>query len=303
MSLPARPVDLADFLAQEVLPPGYARQAETVWLPFLDDVRGAVEGGRLKVLGVHGAQGCGKSTLAALIKWYLEGHCGLRVAQLSLDDFYLTRDQRQDLAGSVHPLFATRGVPGTHDIPLALSVIANLKAVGGSDVALPRFDKALDDRAPPGSWPVVTGPIDLIVLEGWCVGATPQGASALSAPINQLEAEEDAEGVWREAVNAQLSGPYQQLFAELDYLLMLAAPDFDCVAGWRTQQEEKMIARRGAEGAGVMTPAQVLRFIQFYQRLTEHCLAELPDRADCVMRLGSDREVLSVQYRRGLQDD
>lgn len=300
LSLPARHVDLADFLAQEVLPQRYARQAETVWLPFLDEVRGAVEAGQLNVLGVHGAQGCGKSTLAALIKWYLEGHCGLRVAQLSLDDVYLTRDQRQYLAASVHPLFATRGVPGTHDIPLALSVIAELKAAGVGGVALPRFDKALDDRAAEDTWPVVDTPVDLIVLEGWCIGAGPQTEAALAVPVNLLESEEDAEGIWRQAVNRQLAGPYQQLFAELDYLLMLAAPDFDCVADWRTEQEQKMIARRGADGAGVMTPAQVLRFIQFYQRLTEHCLAELPGRADCVMRLGRDREVLSVQYRRGL---
>lgn len=300
MSLPTRQVDLTDFLAQEALPESYARQAEQIWLPFLDAVHDAVQQRQVRVLGVHGAQGCGKSTLAALIKWYLEGHRGLQVAQLSLDDFYLTRDQRQHLAATLHPLFATRGVPGTHDVALARQVIADLRG-NAVQVALPRFDKAADDRAPQAEWPVLAGPVDLIVLEGWCVGATPQDDAALAAPVNLLEADEDPAGIWRREVNRQLAGPYQQLFGQIDYLLMLAAPGFECVAQWRTQQEQKLIARRGAQGAGVMTPAQVLRFIQFYERLTRHCLLSLPERADCLMQLARNRDVLSVQYRRGLR--
>lgn len=242
------------------------------------------------VLGICGAQGSGKSTLSDGLAARARAY-GLRVAVLSLDDLYLTKGERTVLARDVHPLLATRGVPGTHDIDLGLSVLDALTRPGR--VLLPRFDKAVDDRAPTGV--LVDGPVDLVLLEGWCVGALPQGTAALATPANTLERTRDPDGRWRRHVNERLAGEYQRLFARLDALILLAAPDFAVVRDWRIQQEESLRARlrdTGSSTCQTMTDAQVTAFIQFYERLTRHILTEMPGRADLVLRLDADRRVM-----------
>ena len=195
------------------------------------------------VVGICGAQGSGKSTLAGYLVQRLERQ-GSRVATLSLDDLYKTRAERQTMAREVHPLFATRGVPGTHDVALGKEVLAAVRA-GQSGIRLPRFDKAADDRAAQADWPVVAAPIDVLLFEGWCTAATPQTPAALAEPVNQLEAEEDPHGTWRAHANAALAGPYRALFDAPDYVAMLAAPGFEAVLGWRQLQESKLRARTG----------------------------------------------------------
>jgi len=239
------------------------------------------------IVGICGAQGSGKSTLAKAL-----AHRFPRTATLSLDDLYLTRAERAALARTRHPLFATRGAPGTHDIALGRATLDALRA--GEPVRLPRFDKASDDRSSPEVWPEVSPPYDLVVFEGWCVGAVPQAAEALAAPINELERTEDSDGCWREAVNAALAGPYQDLFARLDMLVLLAAPDWETVGQWR-QDQEACLRRTAGEGAGVMDEAAVARFIQHYERLTRHILQEMPGRADLVLRLSADRTCRELQ--------
>jgi D-glycerate 3-kinase len=292
---------LSEFLEREKLPETYRTQARDYFIPFIETIRPKLAAvGRVPVLGIHGSQGSGKSTLAEFIHWYLQEQGGLSVALLSLDDFYLSLAERQQLAAKRHPLLRTRGVPGTHDISLALDTISALANLGaGEYVRLPRFDKACDDRAPESKWPKITGPIDLIVFEGWCVGATPQHPADLTLPINELERLEDSNAEWRTYVNNCLAAEYQDLFAELDYLLMLRAPDFNCVAAWRNEQEQKLAQRQAGnvEASGIMDEAAILRFIQHYQRITTHCLSALPTHADCVMALGTQREILSVAYR------
>ena len=236
------------------------------------------------VVGLCAPQGAGKSTIAAAVAAAVPG-----TAKLSLDDLYLNVAARARLAATVHPLLRTRGVPGTHDVALGLSVIADLVAV--VPVALPRFDKTTDAPRTVDDWPVVTAP-RLIVLEGWCLGVPPEPATALAAPVNALEAGEDADGVWRGFVNAQLAGPYRALWACLDRLIVLRAPDFATVVGWRTAAEAAL-----GPGPAVMTPAAVARFCAHYERLTRHAAAVLPDRADLVIDLAADRTVAFVAPR------
>ena len=69
-------------------------------------------------MGLSGCQGSGKSTLVKAIAHVLEDVHHVNAVVLSLDDFYLTKAERELLARTVHPLFATRGVPGTHDLDL-----------------------------------------------------------------------------------------------------------------------------------------------------------------------------------------
>jgi D-glycerate 3-kinase len=241
------------------------------------------------IVGLCGSQGSGKSTTCRELAegWRREG---LRVAVLSLDDLYLRRAERQRLARDVHPLLATRGVPGTHDVSLGIETLQALREHGR--VKLPRFDKAVDDRSPDMHWDEVQAPVEIILFEGWCVGARPQDPSTLVHPINALESHEDSDGRWRNYVNEQLQDEYQMLFAQIDHLVLLAAPSFDVVLRWRTQQERELAQRR--DGPGVMNDAALIRFVQHYERLTRHVLDEMRGRADLVIALDENRTVLST---------
>jgi D-glycerate 3-kinase len=128
--------------------------------------------------------------------------------------------------------------------------------------------------------------VQVLLFEGWCVGARPQPEQQLAEPVNALERESDPDGRWRRFANQQLAGEYQRLFARLDWLILLNAPGFESVLAWRTLQEHKLRDRLVAEGqplARVMSDGQVARFIAHYERLTRHILEEMPGRADDVI--------------------
>lgn len=273
-----------DFLRTERLPEGYRALIERVHVPLAERIAARARAkGSLQVVGICGTQASGKSTLVASLARLL-GAQGLRVAVLSIDDLYLGHAERQALARSVHPLLATRGVPGTHDVTLGLQLCDALAA--GRELELPAFDKAQDDRKPTGSGTRTPAGLQVLLFEGWCVGARPQPEATLLEPVNALERDEDADGRWRRYVNTQLAGDYQRLFARLDELILLKAPGFESVLAWRTVQEHKLRDRLVAEGqplGRVMSDTQLTRFIAHYERLTRHILQEMPARADTVI--------------------
>jgi len=236
----------------------------------------------VRVLGVAGGQGAGKSTLARLIV-EAESRRGRRAAALSLDDFYRTRAERRALAREVHPLLATRGVPGTHDVALCERTLDALQTAGPH--RLPQFDKGADDRADPAGWPAVTGPLDLVVLEGWCLGAPPQPAAALEQPVNALERDEDPEGRWRAAVNEALAGDYARLWGRVDFWLYLRVPGLAAVRRWRTQQEQALPAERRMDGGAID------RFVAHYERLTRWMFEAMPPRAQLCVVLNDEHGV------------
>lgn len=247
--------------------------------------------GRAVVIGVCGAQGSGKSTTAARLAAALRSR-GQPTAVLSIDDFYLTRRERVELARSTHPLLATRGVPGTHSVELAMRTLGNLCAARAADlVPIPAFDKTHDDRVPESEWIPHRGPVEVVLLEGWCVGARPQSADALAVPVNDLERDEDADGRWRRYVNDRLAGSYADLFALLDLRILLRAPDFDTVYSWRAQQERGL--KRTASSLRPMNDRELHRFIAHYERLTRWILLDEP--ADIVVHLDADR--VPIEYR------
>ena len=290
--LPAGQLD--QFIAEHRLPAGFRELARTHFTLLAHWAGLKRDPGRTLFLGINGAQGTGKSTLADFLRVTLESVAGWRVACLSIDDFYLTRHERERLAQDIHPLLRTRGVPGTHDMAMLADCVQRLGELGrGETLALPRFDKATDDRAPVDSWPTITGPIDLIILEGWCVGSRPQTDAELQEPVNALEREQDADGSWRRFVNAQLAGDYAVLFAQLGALVFLQAPDFDAVYRWRLEQERKL----PADAPAAMDDAQVAGFIQYFERLTRANLAHLPDIADAVLELDDDHRCARSSYR------
>lgn len=277
---------LEAFLAAEGLPEAFRAMVTQVCEPLAAlAAQARARADRTVVVGLCGAQGSGKSTVAAATRWLLVER-GLSTAVLSLDDLYLPREARERLAAEVHPLLITRGPPGTHDPTLGLRVLDALAQPGRA--ALPRYDKAADTRRPVADWETAVGPLDVVLFEGWCIGARPQPAEALRAPVNALERDEDPDGRWRGFVNAALARDYQALFRRLDRLVLLKAPGFEAVTAWRGEQEAKLRARTGRG----MAADEIGRFVAHYERLTRWILEEMAGRADLIVPLGPDRTPL-----------
>ncbi|MDQ3206564.1 MAG: kinase [Pseudomonadota bacterium] len=236
-----------------------------------------------RVHAIAGLQGAGKSTLAAQLVAQARRR-GLRAHALSIDDFYRGPRERQRLGREVHPLLATRGPPGTHDVELACETLERL--AGGLTTRVPRFDKLTGRRMPPSRWPRVQA-ADLVVFEGWCLKVPPQQATELKVAINPLERDEDPHGVWRCYCNAQLRDRYPALWSRLPRLLYLRGPDFGVVPGWRWQQEQALQARSPARTG--MTQAQVERFVQLFERVSRQAMDTLPQIADATITLAPDR--------------
>lgn len=286
-------IDLSGFIKQHGLPAAYQNDIVSWFAPLAESIKTHHTGaGRPIIVGINGAQGSGKSTLANCLVFLLTQQYQLHALTLSLDDFYFTRAERQQLARQIHPLLATRGVPGTHDIPLAVTTLDQLLH-GQLPVKLPRFNKALDDRYPPELAETITEPVDIIIIEGWCLGAEAQEDDALLQPLNELEATEDRDGCWRHYVNRQLAHSYPELFSLIDVWVMLKAPSFQCVYGWRLEQENQL-RRQSRDSQHIMDAAQLARFIQFYQRITENTLKTLPAQVHFLFELDEQRRILRL---------
>ena len=281
---------IAALIAAESLPDDYRTVVEQDWRPLAELVGQRAREKRPLLVGINGAQGSGKSTLCRFLEALL-AEKGLRAVTLSLDDLYLTKAERARLACDVHPLFATRGVPGTHDVALGVDVLDAL--LSGRAAELPRFDKAQDDRLP--DWERVSGPVDVILFEGWCIGAAPQPAGALARAANALESAEDPDGTWRREVNRRLATDYADLFARIDLLVMLKVPGFEVVRTNRLRQERKL-ARSRPGGAALMNEAAIERFIAHYERLTRWMIEEMPGRTDVLFEIDHDQRPVA---RRG----
>lgn len=237
---------------------------------------------RPPLIAVVGAQGSGKTTLArAAVERF-------GAAQISIDDVYLTRDEREAMARDVHPLFVTRGPPGTHDLALLQQLIDALSDAGPDDeTRIPDFDKRGDDRRPVEDWRIFRGRPSAILIDAWCLGALPEEAAALAAPVNALEAGQDPDGVWRRAVNGFVGGTYADFIARFDAALFLRAPSFDVVLDWRCQQEADLLGVAPAD-LPAAERERLAGFIQYFERITRRMLAG-GVTADVVVQLDRNR--------------
>ena len=234
-----------------------------------------------------GAQGCGKTTLARAAAE------AFGAAQISIDDVYLTRAEREAMARDVHPLFATRGPPGTHDLDLLGRLIDALSAAGPGDVTrIPDFDKRGDDRRPSADWRTFEGRPDAILIDAWCLGAVAEDAAALATPLNALERDQDADGGWRRAVNGFVGGTYAAFAERFDAILFLQAPGFEVVLDWRAQQEADPLGVAPAD-LPAAERQRLAGFIQYFERITRRMLAG-GVRADLVIPLDRNRRSGSI---------
>lgn len=234
------------------------------------------------LIAVVGAQGSGKTTLARAAAERFGA------VQISIDDVYLTRAEREAMAREVHPLFVTRGPPGTHDLGLLQQLIDALSAAGPDDETLiPDFDKRGDDRRPVEDWRASRGRPSAILIDAWCLGALPEGAAALEQPVNPLEADHDPDGGWRRAVNGFVGGAYADFIARFDAVLFLRAPSFDVVLDWRCQQEADLLGVAPADLPAAERD-RLAGFIQYFERITRRML-DGGVKADVVVQLDRNR--------------
>lgn len=267
--------------------------AETTSI-ILEDFEAASAGGpRPFILGLAGAQGSGKTTLAGRLVERLIA-TGRTAASVSLDDFYFGRARRILIAAEIHPLYATRGPPGTHDTRDAMAFLSAVKS--GAAAIAPAFDKGADERLREEEGRRLPADLDVLVFEGWCLGAAPQPPEMLICPMNMLEESFDGDGAWRRAVNKALAGVYQDLFDGIDRLVYLRPPKFEIVHRWRTEQEHALVAApHFRPRPGLMTAEEISFFIQYFERITRWMMEVTPSHADLTLRLDQRRRVIRAR--------
>jgi D-glycerate 3-kinase len=271
------------------LPANFHEIIESIYLPLTTHILDKKSNNPLLV-SINGAQGTGKSTLTHFLKHLIEAESNFSVVEISLDDFYSTRAERKQLANLVHPLLQTRGVPGTHDIQLMENTLARL--LEGDACVLPRFNKAVDDRHHEEQWTSCNKNTDIILFEGWCNHSPAQSVEELMDPVNELEAKEDVEGVWRHYANEQLKDYHDKIFNHADMSIMLKAPNFEKIYEWRSLQEKKLKQNtKDSEQPHIMSAAKLKRFVQHYERITRHTLQQLPTTADIVIPIAADHSI------------
>lgn len=279
------------------LPDDFIDQVIQFYLPLAELIDGwSKRQNEPLLLSLQGPQGAGKSTLCHFLQLILEQQFNHTLAVLSLDDFYLTQAQRRDLAETIHPLLQTRGVPGTHDLPLALKTLESLQQ--GKTVALPRFNKAEDEPFDKSQWPMSAPNVSIILFEGWCNHAPVAVAEALKEPQNELERNEDPDAVWRTYVNDQLKHYHAHLFSRCDALICLRIPTFDLVYEWRGLQEQKL-KQASKSGQGIMDEQAIRRFIDHFERISRCSMAALPDIADATLWLNEQHQLVNLTHKTG----
>jgi D-glycerate 3-kinase len=276
----------ASLTARRVAPGLSPRFIEQVCLPLSGWIAAKAREGR-RLIAFGGPPGSGKSTLVRTLELLLAELHGMRAASFSLDDVYHTKARREELSRDVHPLLATRGVPGTHDLDLAHSLLDELAVAGPKHVVwLPRFDKLADDRVARDAWQPITFPPSVVVVDGWCWGAEPSSDTSLQSPVNAREAQHDADGTWRRHVRDQLAGPYARLFARADYFVRLDSPNWAMTLEWRVQQQLEL---RGIPGpASTEDRLRLTHFLELFERVARSPSSISPD---FVLSLGADHEL------------
>ncbi len=250
-------------------------------------------------VGLAGGQGTGKTTISSLIKIILIKYFKLKVFRISIDDFYKTRKERISLSKKVHPMLLTRGVPGTHDINMMLNFFKKVKNKKFKRLRLPSFNKAVDDRFSKKKWYDLKNKPDVIIFEGWCVGAKSEKNNTLKRTLNPMEKAKDQKLIWRKYVNQQLKTKYKNLYSQLNCLIFLKAKNFSLLQKWRLKQERKLwINSKRKLNLKIMSKGDVINFMQTYQRITQNMFRNMPKYASIIINLNSNHQIKSTVYKK-----
>jgi D-glycerate 3-kinase len=252
--------------------------------------------GKTLFLGFSGGQGSGKTTVAKILKIILKKFFKREIYVSSIDDFYKTLKDRNEMSHTIHPLFKTRGVPGTHDISLVKKFFDFIKKKNFKKFKLPKFDKSMDDRLKKKYWSNIKKRPEIVILEGWCVGAKPQSNSIINKSINVLEKYEDKHLIWRKYANEKLKKEYKKLFAMIDHFIFMKIPNFNVVYEWRLLQESKL-RKKSHSSKKIMSYNEIKRFIMFYERITLQMIKDLSKSASVVIFLKTNHKIKKILFR------
>lgn len=224
------------------------------------------------IVGLSGPQGSGKSFLAANLAEQLSSiYPYLKFVQFLMDDLYLTHEA-QNAVSREEPdnlMVQGRGLPGTHDLEMAVAVFEKLYK--GQPVKIPLYDKSAysgeGDRFPEDKWTNVAGKVDVVLFEGWFNGFLYQDPDVIR--LRWLGADSSTSVLPKhklfqvEEMNTRLL-EYGRIWGYFDYFVYLKA-SIDNVYQWRTEQEHALIA---AYGSG-MSDKEVRAFVDRYMPLYE----------------------------------
>ena len=249
-------------------------------------------------VGLAGGQGTGKTTISSLVRIILIKYFKLKVFRISIDDFYKTRKERMNLSKRIHPMLLTRGVPGTHDINMMLDFFRKVKSKKFRRLKLPTFNKAIDDRFNRKRWYDLKNRPDVIIFEGWCVGAKSEKNTTLKKTINSMEKAKDQKQIWRKYVNQQLKSKYKNLYSQLNCLVYLKAKNFSLLQKWRLKQERKLwLNSKRKSNLKIMSKGDIINFMQTYQRITQNMFRYMPKYASIILNLNSNHQIKSAVYK------
>ena len=247
-----------------------------------------------RIIGLSGGQGSGKSTISKILKIILKEEYNLDTVVFSIDDFYKTLKERKKMSQKISKLFLTRGVPGTHDTKILLNCLKNFKKRYFNKIKIPQFDKSTDNRHKKKDWIKIYKKPDIVIFEGWCVGAKPQLKNSLIKPINELERYQDKDSIWRHKVNNELKTKYKKIFKLIDFSIFLKVPSFKYVYKWRALQEKKL--KKVSNGKRTMSNLQIKKFIMFYERITRQMLKTLGPLSNVVINIDTKHCLKSVKF-------
>ena len=250
---------------------------------------------KMIIVGLSGGQGSGKTTITQILKIILKEKYNLNTLNFSIDDFYKTLQQRKKMSKNIHNLFLTRGVPGSHDLVLLNKCFNFLKKKHFKPFYLPKFDKSLDDRKSKKLWKKVIKKPDIVIFEGWCVGAKHQNLKKLNKSINSLEKKYDISNIWRNTVNNYLKNEYKKIFKLIDKMIFLKIPNFFYVYKWRMLQEKKL--KLSSKGKKIMNSSQIRKFIMFYERITKQMIEDLKNSASVVINLDKKHRLNGIKFK------
>ncbi|WVZ69261.1 hypothetical protein U9M48_018074 [Paspalum notatum var. saurae] len=215
------------------------------------------------VIGVSAPQGSGKTTLVFALG-YLFRVSGRNSATLSIDDFYLTAKEQNELRdrNPGNALLALRGNAGSHDLQLSVETLESMIKLTkeGMKMKVPRYNKSAfggrGDRADPSVWPEVEGPLEVILFEGWMLGFKPLPNEDVKAVDPQASFMFD----FLEVVNKNLEAYYDAWHRFIGSWIVIKIREPNCVFQWRLQAE---IAMR-ADGKPGMSDEEVMDFVSRY---------------------------------------
>ena len=273
------------------------RMIKAFLIPLCYWIKNKINNSKPLLIGLSGGQGTGKTTISSIVSLILKKYFKLKVFKISIDDFYKTRKERISLSKIKHSLLRTRGVPGTHDIKIMLRFFNKVKSKKFTQIKLPRFDKSVDDRCKKNLWQNIYSRPDVVIFEGWCVGARPQKVFDLKKTVNLLEKTEDKSLRWRKYVNKQLETKYKKLFNKLDGLIYLKVQNFLLLRKWRLKQEKKLwLKASNKKNLKIMNKKEVINFMSTYQRVTQHMFNDMPKISSVIMNLNDKHQINKIKF-------